>query len=174
MSKNRITAEEVIYFLKKSAILNKNRQVYEQLRKDSGFAKEKGKKSTTPYDHIQSGELVIDGKKYHFRSKWERNYARYLTWKKRRGEIKDWNYECKEWEFPIKRGNRFYKCDFEVQRNDGTIYYDEVKGYYDSASKTKMKRMAKYHPEVEINMIMEKDYKALAAVAGKIIKDWEK
>jgi hypothetical protein len=29
----------------------------------------------------------------------------------------------------------------------------EVKGYYDSKSKTKMKRMAKYHPDVKIRLV---------------------
>ena len=36
---------------------------------------------------------------------------------------------------------------------DGSEEWAEVKGYYDSKSQTKMKRMAKYYPDVKIRLV---------------------
>lgn len=74
-----------------------------------------------------------------FRSASEANFARYLkyTWTK-------FEFETKEFFFKdIKRGSRFYICDFYIPEKD--IYY-EFKGWLDSKSITKLKRMRKYHP----------------------------
>ena len=103
------------------------------------------------YEHIQRGEYLI-GKRgvMYFRSKWEANYALYLEFLKGQGEIQDWHYESKMFDFPIPHGVTRYMPDFEVVEKDGSITYREVKGYLDSRSKTKLKRMAKYYPKVKL------------------------
>lgn len=87
-----------------------------------------------------------------FRSKWEANYARYLNFLIKAGEIEKWDYEQEEFKFPVTRGNMYYKCDFRVFYSDRTEYH-EVKGYMDNDSRVKLKRMAKYYPEIKIKVI---------------------
>ena len=80
------------------------------------------------------------------RSSWEANYARFLNWQK----IK-WSYESKTFWFEgIKRGTRSYTPDFYLE--DKKMYI-EVKGWMDQKSQTKLKRMAKYFPEVKIQVV---------------------
>lgn len=121
----------------------------------------------------KAGWREIGGKKHYFRSRWEANYARYLQWKKERNEIKDWEFEPDTfWFNNIKRGVRSYLPDFKVFKNDGTFYYDEVKGWFDDRSKTKMKRMKKYYPKVVINLIQAPWFKASKNLK-LVIKEWE-
>lgn len=106
------------------------------------------------------------------RSSWEANFARYLNFQKQNGIIESWEYETEEFEFPIKRGNRFYKIDFKVTTKVGAFYY-EVKGYMDATSKTKLKRMQKYHPHINITVIDNKWFRANAKNLKGLIKNWE-
>lgn len=101
--------------------------------------------------------------KLYVRSAWEANYARYLNWLQQTGNIASWEYEPCEFEFTkIKRGTRFYKPDFKVTDNNGSVEYHEVKGYMDSTSRTKLKRMAKYYPEVVVIVVDRDGYRAIA------------
>jgi len=100
----------------------------------------------------------------YFRSAWEANYARYLNFI---GE--PWEYEVKEWEFPVKRGNRYYKCDFYLPKKNE---YHEVKGFMDKPSAVKLKRMAKYYPEVRVKVINKEEYQAISKAKG-LIPYWE-
>ncbi len=108
------------------------------------------------------------------RSSWEANYARYLNWLKELGEIVDWEYETETFEFHgIKKGTRFYTPDFIITNKDGTKDYHEVKGYMDPKSKTKLKRMKKYYPEIKLTVIDKDAYYALAADVKGFITNWE-
>ena len=119
------------------------------------------------YSEARSGWYKIGRKKYYFRSGWEVVYARYLQWLKGENKIKKWEYEPKIfWFEAIRRGTRSYTPDFKIYNIDGTIEYHEVKGYMDSRSKTKIKRMKKYYPETILKVIQKKEYDA--------IKKWEK
>lgn len=110
----------------------------------------------------------------YFRSKMEANYARYLQWLKEKGEILDWKYEPIEFTFEsIKRGaGRTYKPDFLVVKLDNSDYFEEVKGYMDAVSKTKLKRMAKYFPDVEIRIVDKARMREIAKWK-KLIPGWE-
>ena len=100
----------------------------------------------------------------YFRSSWEANYARYLNFIK-----EPWEYEVQEWEFPVKRGTRFYKCDFYIPaRNE----YHEVKGYMDKQSRTKLNRMKKHYPDIKIVIIGAEEYKEIAKFK-ELITGWE-
>lgn len=122
----------------------------------------------------KSGWRNIGGIDKYYRSIWEANYARYLQWLKERGEIKDWKHEPKTfWFEDIKRGTRSYLPDFLVTENNGSESYHEVKGWMDDRSKTKIKRMAKYYPEIKLIVIQAKEYKAIKDIMKPILTDWE-
>ena len=90
----------------------------------------------------------------YFRSSWEYYYAIFLEKLLQERKIIDWKHEPKcFWFDGIKRGVRSYLPDFCVTHNDGSEEWVETKGYFDSKSQTKMKRMAKYHPEVKIRLV---------------------
>ena len=114
----------------------------------------------------------LDG--LYVRSSWEANYARYLNWLVDVGEIVSWEYEVDTYEFTaIKRGSRFYTPDFKILNPDGSIEYHEVKGYMDAASKTKLKRMAKYYPDVTLKLIDRDVYYSIARDVKALIPEWE-
>lgn len=129
------------------------------------------KKVSNPYSEIKRGFRKDIG--ISVRSRWEANTARYLNFLKRQKQIKDWKYECKTFEFPIKRGTRFYTPDFKITENNGEIKYWEIKGYMDKISKTKLKRMKKYYPDVKLRVIEGKEYKGLAKQLKGFIPNWE-
>jgi len=107
------------------------------------------------------------------RSRWEANYARYLTWLRSVGEIHNWEYEPDTYEFPVKRGTRFYTPDFKVWTSKDRYEYHEVKGYMDQKSSTQLKRMAKYHPDEKIVVIDKDAYRGLAQDVKRLVPNWE-
>lgn len=106
------------------------------------------------------------------RSSWEANFARYLNWVKERGDIKKWEYEPDTFDFPIKRGTRFYTPDFKVWENDGSVIYYEVKGWMTQRGETALKRMAKYYPEIKLVLFDKRQYKELSKWR-RLIPNWE-
>lgn len=122
----------------------------------------------------KAGWREIGGIKKYYRSRWEANYARYLVALKDGGLIQDWKHEPTTfWFEAIKRGTRSYLPDFLVVDLDGAEVYHEVKGWMDDRSKTKLKRMKIYHPNVCVKVIEKAEYKALAAEWSAKIGDWE-
>lgn len=110
-----------------------------------------------------------------FRSGWEANVARFLTFLIKHKEIYCWEFEPDTfWFNEIKRGTRSYLPDFKVwDKKDDKPYYIEVKGYMDSRSKTKIKRMAKYYPDIILRVIGKKEYKEIENKISKLIPNWE-
>jgi len=111
----------------------------------------------------------------YFRSQWEANYARYLMFLMDKGSIQRWEYEPETfWFDKIKRGVRSYLPDFKVWETiDSEPYYVEVKGYMDSKSKTKLKRMAIYYPAIRLELVDRKKYFEIKNKLSSIIKNWE-
>lgn len=110
-----------------------------------------------------------------FRSSWEANYARFLEWQRQRGLIAAWEYEPETFWFEnIRRGVRSYLPDFRVTESDGRRYYVEVKGWMDAKSKTKLARMRKYYPDVELRVVDAKTYQSIARQLAAVIPGWEK
>ena len=99
------------------------------------------------------------------RSAWEANYCRYLNY-----FGVNWQYEPREFWFPVKRGNRSYKPDIYLPDEDK---YVEVKGYLTPAGRTKLKRMAKYYSEVKIELVTEEQYREIENKLGRMIPGWE-
>lgn len=124
------------------------------------------------YSRTKAGRRKDLGETY-FRSAWEANYARYLNWLMSRGDIVSWDYEPTTfWFEAIRRGVRSYKPDFFITEAEHS-YYVEVKGWMDPKSKTKLQRMKKYHPTVEVRLVGEKQYRELQSKLGRIIPNWE-
>ena len=121
-----------------------------------------------------AGWREIGGKRNYYRSRMEANYARYLEWLRINKQILGWEHEPETfWFNGIKRGVVSYLPDFSVEEMNGTIVYHELKGYMDSKSKTKIKRMAKYHPDIKLIVIDSKGYKALAKSISSFVPGWE-
>ena len=116
----------------------------------------------------------IGGKKKFFRSRWEANYARYLEWLKQNNQIKEWEHEAQLfWFEKIKRGCTSYLPDFRITNLNDSIEFHEVKGWMDNRSKTKIKRMKKYYPEIKLIIIESKMYNSIKKQMQLIITEWE-
>jgi hypothetical protein len=109
----------------------------------------------------------------YFRSRWEANYARYLNWMIQRGELASWTYEPRTFEFPVRRGSKFYTPDFYLTFPDGRTEYHEVKGYMDQVSKTKLKRMGIHYPKETVVVIDHPIYKQIHKQLSSVIAGWE-
>lgn len=132
------------------------------------------KRVTNPYCNTKSGKRK-DLDNTFFRSAWEANFARYLNILIKNGDIVKWEYEPDRFQFDgIKSGTRSYMPDFKVYGADGSEpYYIEVKGWMDSKSKTKLKRMAKYYPSVKIIVFGKTEYESLRKNLSKVLPNWE-
>lgn len=117
---------------------------------------------------------IIGGIRKFYRSRWEANYARYLEYQKQNGLIKDWKHEKETFWFDgVSRGCVSYLPDFKITNNDGTVEFHEVKGWMDAQSKTKIRRMAKYHPTVKLKVFDSKWYRANSRKLAGLIREWE-
>jgi hypothetical protein len=104
----------------------------------------------------------VGGNRIFFRSSWEFEYAKILEKRKSLGLFAKWEHEPDIfWFEEIKRGVRSYCPDFKITYPDGSFEYHEIKGWMDARSITKIKRMAKYYPEIKLKIIEGKEYKAL-------------
>jgi len=147
-----------------------NSEEYRQMLSDRGKVMYKNGKLKIGYSRGRSGTYNINGLEIYLRSLWEANYALYLDWLISQNQIQKWEYEVDVfWFEKIKRGVRSYKPDFKVYNMDGSIEYHEVKGWMDAKSKTKLKRMRIYYPEVKMVLIDEKAYKAIKKSMGSIL-----
>lgn len=164
---------------KEASIFNaKNRTEEQESDRIMKIAKTKEKNGTHAPERKnvtwKGGWREIGGYKKYYRSRWEANYARFLQWLKETGKIKDWKHEPKTFWFEgIKRGCVSYLPDFWVEELDGTDSFHEVKGWMDDRSKTKIKRMAKYYPNVLLVVIAEKEYKSIENNFSRLIEEWE-
>lgn len=119
------------------------------------------KRSKSQYSHVKQQTKCVGGKTHKFRSKWEYDYARYLEFLKKTKQIKDWEYEPKRFDFPIKRGSNSYLPDFKIHELCGKHHWIEVKGYLDQKGSTKLNRMAKYFPDEVVKLVRKEEIKEL-------------
>lgn len=149
-----------------------NSEVHRQMISDrsSKFMNSKtNEQSSNDYSRVRSGHIQIGDRDFFVRSSWEANIAAYYEFQKVNGLIIEWEYESVTfWFEAIRRGVRSYKPDFKITKADNSIYFTEVKGWMDPKSKTKLSRMAKYHPQVIIDLIDERRYKEICKVKNLI------
>ena len=101
-----------------------------------------------------------------FRSRWEANFARYLNFLGMK-----WEFEPKTFRFENqKTGTVSYTPDFYLKDINT---YVEIKGYLDSVSKSKLKKMSNYYKEVDITLLMKEDYFKIEREFGWKIDGWE-
>jgi hypothetical protein len=87
--------------------------------------------------------------------------------------IVDWDYEPQTFTFlGVTKGCVSYKPDFFVKFPNGYEEYIEVKGWEQSSDRTKWKRMAKYHPQINLRIIDKTFFKNNGKTLGSIIKEW--
>ena len=126
--------------------------------------------TTGKFANVKRGHYDCSKGSVFFRSKWEANYALYLDFLTKQGQIKGWDYEKDVFIFEqITIGNRSYIPDFKVYLKDGSFEYHEVKGYMDAKSKTKLRRMARFYPEVKVILIDGPVYRDIAKKIGKML-----
>ena len=149
-----------------------NSESNRQKRSDNAMKNTKLLHGDNMYSRAKKGKAEIGGKTYFYRSSWEVNIAAYFELLKSKGEIKDWEYEVDTyWFLKIMRGVRSYKPDFKIFRNDGTFYYEEVKGWLDNKSKTKLNRMRIYYPKIEVRLLGKDRYNAILKMKS-MIPNW--
>lgn len=135
------------------------------------FPKNMIRNGNARYPNIQRGTYECSKGSIYFRSKWEANYALYLDFLVKNGEIDSWLYEEDVFIFEeIKLGTRSYCPDFKIFNHDGTFEYHEVKGYMDSRSKTKLKRMEKYYPDVKLVLVERSFYNEILKKLKGVIR----
>lgn len=167
-------------------ISEKSKQSQEKINNEPGRREGVSKKMI--YTKMEKGNLVvprvkqtwkagwreIGGQRKYFRSKWEANYARYLEFLKAQGQILNWEHEAEVFWFDgIKRGCVSYLPDFRITEINKTLTYHEVKGWMDERSKTKLKRMKIYHPNIVLKVIDAKWFKENNKTLTSIIYGWE-
>jgi len=128
-----------------------------------------------PHGNWKAAWVEVGGQKFYARSKWEANYARYLEFLRNAGEVKSWQHEPETFWFEgVRRGTCSYLPDFKVVLKNGRVEYHEVKGWMDPRSKTKIKRMAKYHPAVILIVRDATWYRSNKSRLAQVVKGWEK
>lgn len=126
------------------------------------------------YSRAKGGYREDLGKMY-FRSSWEANYARYLNLLIKFGVVESWEYEAQTfWFGDVKRGTNSYRPDFKIKyKGDDRPEWVEIKGWVTPKDKTKWRRMAKYHPDVKLIVVGEKQYYAIRDKWSRAIPTWE-
>ena len=123
-----------------------------------------------PFGNIKQGWHIIGGKRLFLRSNWEANYAKYLEWLKEKKEIQNWEYEADVFFFEkIKSGTTSYRPDFKIFNKNGSVEYHEIKGWMTPRSKTQLKRMKKYHPNIKLVLVDQKAYTDIKNKLGGIV-----
>lgn len=133
----------------------------------------KGKtfRNSGSYHHVQRDYYECSKGSIFFRSKMEANWALYLDYLVKQKRILTWEYEDGTFFFDkIKLGTKSYTPDFKILNLDNSLHYEETKGYMDSRSKTKLKRMRIYFPDVKIVLIDKDAYSDMYRKLKGILK----
>lgn len=132
------------------------------------------KKVVTMVNNAAAGWRTVGHRECYFRSRAEYRYALYLQYLQDQAQIKTWEHEHETFYFEeIKRGTRSYLPDFAIWPVEGDRYFAEVKGWMNPKSATKLKRMAKYYPHIQINLIDAGWFRRNAPLLKKVLKGWD-
>lgn len=101
---------------------------------------------------------TVGGKKCYFRSGLEYQWALYLEFLKHAGEICDWQFEKKLFNFQgfgYENGPFMYRPDFTIIDKQGNVFYQECKGNHDGATNAKFQRVAKCYPGTVMELVLQ-------------------
>ena len=153
------------------ALRNRSDEIKEKISKALTGKMPKCLQNARTFNYVKRGWYDILGVRMFFRSGWEANYALYLNFLVKHRQISKWEYESDVFLFKaIKFGTRSYRPDFKIFNVDETVEYHEVKGYMTSRSKTQIKRMAKYYPNIKLIIIDRDIYNDIKNKLGKMLK----
>jgi hypothetical protein len=105
---------------------------------------------------------IIAGRQYDFRSKFESRWALYLQFLKEHFQIEKWEYEPKTFYFDrtLYKNRPFeYTPDFRITQNDGTVIYQELKGFLTTKDNSKYLRFSKHYPSIVLEIVMQQNPK---------------
>lgn len=146
-------------------------------RKEAGERLRAARKSAPISENTHTrgkGGRRVDLDNRYFRSSWEANYARWLNYRRDViGDLVDWEYEPKVFEYPVKHGTTSYRPDFLLRLPGGANEWHEVKGWLTQRGATALKRFAKYYPDETLVLIDQEPYQAIASFASKVLEHWE-
>lgn len=101
-------------------------------------------------------KATVGGKNCNFRSWLELLYGCYLELLKRCGYIRDWDFEPLKFYFKGEKTAPIqYTPDFRVIMPDGDIIWHETKGYHDSTTNSKLRRLKKHYPSAKIELWLD-------------------
>lgn len=89
-----------------------------------------------------------------FKSKWEAERADMLEVRRRAGSLKWWRYE------PMRlrlADGAWYKPDFLVQHNDGSLELEEIKGHWREAALVRFKVARELYPMFHFNALTKRE-----------------
>lgn len=98
-----------------------------------------------------------------YRSKWEAERADWWEQHKRGGIIRDWRYE------PLRlrlADGAYYKPDFLVVHEDGSMSLEEVKGFWREAALVRFKVARELYPMFTFNAVTKRDHRWVDALWG--------
>jgi len=112
----------------------------------------------------------------YFRSSWEANWARYLNFRMRKGEVLGWEFEADTFDFPVllNDGAAFYTPDFKVRMPDGAVEYHEVKGQMSPEGKLKLSRMREFYPQITVRLVDREVYRRVGRRFAGRLPHWER
>ena len=100
---------------------------------------------------------TVGGKTCHFRSQLEYKWAQYLQLLKEQSHIWDWLYEPHTFYFPNEKTAPVqYTPDFQVFVPDIGHFWQELKGYHDGPTNSKLRRMAKHYPDEIFELVLQR------------------
>lgn len=104
----------------------------------------------------QPQNIGLSGRVFHFRSKFEATWAKYLQQLEDWGVIEKWDYEDMTFIFEgVERGAVQYTPDFYVKQ-DGEEFYQETKTHLVGKDITKFRRMSEHFPDVKLVLVMDR------------------
>ncbi len=119
--------------------------------------------------HNKRYDVIIDGQRCKFKSKFEYRWALYLQQLVELDVIQSWEYEPKRFMFEeIKEGTRGYTPDFRVcyaplvltngidAIEDGEVAWHETKVHLIAKDITKYHRMQIYYPDEKLILVMDR------------------
>lgn len=102
-------------------------------------------------------DAIVGGRQCKFRSKLEYNWSLWCQLRQDQGLIADWQFEDKLFRFANEKcGAVKYLVDFTIVNIDGSVEYEECKGYLSGRDRSKLRKVQKHYPGTRISLVMSR------------------